>query len=50
MGFHERGDAFTQFLDFGGVGEIHGQLPFDGTGQGCGFNLQMMLEQGPGFI
>ncbi|MNQ79447.1 hypothetical protein D3C85_943930 [compost metagenome] len=31
VGVHECGDAFTQFLDLRGIGEIHAGLPFAGV-------------------
>ena len=49
MILHERGDAFTQILDLGGVGEIHGELPSDeNVERSCA--VKRMLEQGCGFI
>ncbi|VXB60568.1 hypothetical protein PSEUDO8BK_30768 [Pseudomonas sp. 8BK] len=49
MGLHKRGDAFTQLLNLGGVGEIHDgyllTLILEEFGE-----VEMMLEQGLGFI
>jgi hypothetical protein len=49
MGLHKRGDAFTQLLNLGGVGEIHDgyllTLIWGEFGE-----VEMMLEQGLGFI
>jgi len=49
MGLHKRGDALTQLLNLGGVGEIHDgyllTLIFGEFGE-----VEMMLEQGSGFI
>ncbi|VXC79955.1 hypothetical protein PSEUDO9AZ_20004 [Pseudomonas sp. 9AZ] len=49
MGLHKRGDALTQLLNLGGVGEIHDgyllTLIFGEFGE-----VEMMLEQGLGFI